>query len=111
MPDIYLVKLTSQAEIQLKNLIQYIALELKVPDTALFVLDELETAIFSLSRFPHRIPLTDEQPWKDYGIRKMPVKNHLVYFWIDEKHAKVQITAIIHEKQDQIKQLSNMSLY
>ena len=38
------------------------------------------------------------------------VKNFLVYFWIDEANEKVQITAVIYSKRDQISQLINMDM-
>ncbi|WP_044391488.1 type II toxin-antitoxin system RelE/ParE family toxin [Mesobacillus subterraneus] len=86
----------------------YIASELKAPDAALNLLEALEDAISSLSEFPQRIALTEEEPWHSYGIRKMPVKNFLVYFWIDEDYVKVQVTAVVYGKRDQVHQLSEM---
>lgn len=44
------------------------------------------------------------------GIHRLPVKNFLVYFWIDENNMRVQITAIIYEKRDQLRQLSQMDM-
>lgn len=41
---------------------------------------------------------------------KMPVKNFLIYFWIDEENSKVQVTAVIYGKRDQLKQLSQMDI-
>lgn len=65
---------------------------------------------FPLSKFPQRIALTEEEPWHSYGIRKIPVKNFLVYFWIDEDHLKVQVTAVVYGKRDQVHQLSQMDM-
>lgn len=85
MAETYVVKITTQAQEQLHQITHYIASELKAPDTALHLLDTLEDAISSLSEFPQRIALTEEEPWHNYGIRKMPVKNFLVYFWCSPK--------------------------
>ena len=56
------------------------------------------------------IALTEEEPWHNYGIRKMPVKNFLVYFWLDEDHLIVQVTAVVYGKRDLIRQLSQMDM-
>ncbi|WP_042356936.1 type II toxin-antitoxin system RelE/ParE family toxin [Bacillus rubiinfantis] len=110
MAETYAVKITTQAEEQMQEITRYIASELKAPDAALRLLDALEDAISSLSDFPQRVALTEEEPWHSYGIRKMPVKNFLVYFWIDEDHLKVQVTAVVYGKRDQIRQLSQMDM-
>lgn len=106
----YKVKITLQAQEQMKEIVHYVASELKAPDAALHLLDSLEEAITSLSYMPGRIALTEEEPWKSNGIHRMPVKNFLVYFWIDEENYRVQVTAIIYEKRDQVRQLSQMDM-
>lgn len=108
--DDYAVKITSQAEEQLQEIIRYIAHELKAPDAALHLMDILEASFNSLTHFPQRVALIDEEPWHTNGIRRLPVKNFLVYFWVDEDSNKVQITAIIYEKRDQLRLLSQMDM-
>ncbi|HJV16135.1 MAG TPA: type II toxin-antitoxin system RelE/ParE family toxin [Bacillales bacterium] len=110
MSETYAVKITTQAEDQMQEITHYIASKLKAPDAALNLLDALEDAISSLSKFPQRVVLTEEEPWHSYGIRKMPVKNFLVYFWIDENHLNVQVTAVVYGKRDQVHQLSQMDM-
>ena len=110
MTNIYTIEITAQAEEQMQEITHYIAFELKAPDAALHLLDELEDFFLSLSEFPQRIPLTDEKPWRTSGIHRLPIKNFLVYFWIDEKNMKVKVTAVIYAKRDQIRQLSQMDM-
>lgn len=86
----YIVKITTQAEVHLQEIVKYIASELMAPKSALRLLDEIESSISSLSQFPQRVTLTEEEPWRGIGIQKMPVKNFLVYFWIDEENRKVK---------------------
>ncbi|MBS4007436.1 MAG: type II toxin-antitoxin system RelE/ParE family toxin [Clostridium sp.] len=107
---VYFVKITTQADEQLQAIVKYITSDLKAPKAALRLLDEIENATSSLSEFPHRVALTEEEPWRSLGIHKMPVKNFLVYFWIDEENSKVQVTAVIYGKCDQINQLSQMNM-
>lgn len=109
MTNDYLVKVTEQAREQLREITQYIEKELKNPDAALHTLDVLEGSISSLSQFPQRVSLTEEEPWRSLSIHKLPVKNFLVYFWVNEIELKVQVTAIVYNKRDQKMQLSQMS--
>ena len=106
----YAIKITRQAQEQMREIVSYISEELKAPDAALHLLDILENAITSLAQMPQRIALTEEEPWRSNGIHKMPVKNFLVYFWIDEENTRVQVTAIVYVKRNQIRQLSNMEI-
>lgn len=108
--DNYIVKITSQAEEQMQDIVYYITHELKAPDAALHLLDAMEEVFRSLAHFPQRIALINEEPWHTKGIHRLPVKNFYVYFWIDEDNLKVQVIAVIYQKRDQLKQLSKITL-
>lgn len=110
MMDNYTVKLTRQARQQMREMAQYIAGAFQAPNSALHLIDMLEEKILSLSAFPARAPLVDEEPWHSLGIRKLSVKKYLIYFWIDEDARKVQVTAILHSMQDQSRYLGEMDL-
>lgn len=110
MDKTYIVKITSQAEEQIQEIIHYITYELKSPDAALHLLDVLEDSFSSLTHLPQRVALLDEEPWHTKGIHRLPVMNFLVYFWIDEDNMKVQVTAVIYGKRDQLHQLSQMNM-
>lgn len=111
MADHYTVKITLQAQEQLREIVSYIRDTLQSPLTATKMLNTLESAILSLSQFPKSIPLTEEEPWHSQGIHKMVVKNYLVYFWIDEETKTVQVTGIIYGRRDQRHQLSAMDSF
>ncbi|MFG6378837.1 MAG: type II toxin-antitoxin system RelE/ParE family toxin [Lachnospiraceae bacterium] len=110
MAETYIVKITSQAQQQIQEIIYYITYDLRAHDAALHLLNTLEDNFNSLTQFPQRIALMDEEPWHTKGIHRLPVKNFLVYFWIDESNKKVQITAVIYSKRDQLRQLSQMDM-
>lgn len=84
MDKTYRVKITSQAEEQIQEIIHYIANDLNSPDSAFHLLDILEASFMSLERFPHRIAPIDDEPWHTKGIRRLPVKNFFIYFWIND---------------------------
>lgn len=106
----YEVKVTRQALEQMNETVSYISSVLMAPDTANRWLDHLKAEIVKLADFPEKYALIDEAPWKTMGIRKLTVKNFLVYYWIDDENSKVQVIAAIYSKRDQVKQLSEMNL-
>ena len=89
---------------------QYISKILFVPETAQKWLDSLQCEIRKLDSMPSRYPLTAEEPWRTKGIRKMPFKNFLVYYLIDEDKNSVLVTAVIYGRRNQITALMDMSL-
>lgn len=109
MKEIYDVKITKQAKEQMAQIVDYISNELFAPKAAINLLDKLESSIMALSNFPERYQLIDEEPWRSEGIRKIVVNNFLVYYWINIPDKKVQVTAVIYEKRDQLKQLMLMN--
>ena len=111
MPEKYTVKLTRQAEEQLREIVDYIRFTLQAPNTASKILDTLAEEIYSLDQFPNRVPLTEEEPWHSQGIHKFPVKNYLIYFWVDEETKKVQIIGAVYGRKDQRHQLSNLDMF
>lgn len=106
----YEVKLTTQAIEQIQEIVQYISKILFVPETAQKWLDSFQCEIRKLDSMPSRYPLTAEEPWRTKGIRKMPFKNFLVYYLIDEDKNSVWVTAVIYGRRNQITALMDMSL-
>lgn len=110
MDNEYEVKVTMQALEQMGAIVHYISYDLMAPGAAENLLNDLKAAIMKLSVLPKRHSLIDEEPWRSEGVRKIVVKNFLVYYWVDDESNKVQVTAVIYNKRDQIKQLTNMDM-
>lgn len=106
----YEVKLTTQAVEQIQETVSYISHILLEPEIARRWADLLQQEISSLHSMPARFPLIEEEPWHTYGIRKMTVKNFLVYYWIDEERKTVTVTAVIYGLRDQLTALLDMPL-
>lgn len=106
----YKVRLTDQAIEQIQQTVSYISHELLEPETAKRWADLLQREIASLNSMPARYPLTDEEPWRSYGIHKMTVKNFLVYYLIQEELKIVTVTAVVYGRRDQLSALSDMPI-
>ena len=104
----YAVRITRQARAHLRGIKKYIEEELLEPDVARSTIDSLKEEIKSLSHMPARIKLTDEEPWRSEGVRKIVVKNFLIYFWVDDENMRVQVTAVIYQRRDQLARLADM---
>lgn len=107
----YFVNITPEAQQEINEIIQYIRITLNSPQSAASLLEKLKSEIASLAAFPSRIALTTEEPWRSYGIRKLLVKKHLVYFWVEEEAHTVHVTAVIYGGRDQLQQLLGMNLF
>ena len=101
-------KLTPQASRQIEETVQYISKILQEPKTARKWADTLQSEIQKLDSMPARYPLTEEEPWRTKGIRKMTVKNFLVYYLVDEERKTVWVTAVIYGRRDQISALREL---
>ena len=107
----YCVKMTTQAEEHLRDILYYISSTLGAPDASFRILSILENAICSLSDFPERIPITSEPIWFEYKLHKMSVKQFLIYFWIDEAHDTVYVLAIVYASQNQMEVLDTITMW
>ena len=106
----YEVRVTRQALEQMKEIVHYISNDLMAPDAADNLLDKMKAEITKLSSFPKKQALIDEEPWRTEGVRKIVVKNFLIYYWVDDENNRVQVTTVIYSRRDQIRQLSNMDM-
>lgn len=106
----YEVRVTRQALEQMKEIVHYISNDLMAPSAADNLLGKMRAEIMRLSNFPKKYALIDEEPWRTEGIRKIVVKNFLIYYWVDDENSRVQVTAVIYSRRDQIRQLANMDM-
>ena len=106
----YEVRVTRQALEQMKEIVHYISNDLMALDAADNLLDKMKAEITKLPSFPKKHALIDEEPWRTEGVRKIVVKNFLIYYWVDYENNRVQVTAVIYSRRDQIRQLSNMDM-
>lgn len=57
---------------------------------------------------PERFSIVEDEPWKSRGYRKMPVKNFLVYYYVDEENKTVWVTAVVYGRRDQLNVLKRI---
>lgn len=96
----YRVDLSEPAENDLVMIVRYIASQLNSPISALNLLELLEKQMASLSKSPQRYSLVADERLSKLGYRKLPVKNYVVFFSIDEKSKVVDIERILYGRRD-----------
>lgn len=73
---------THTARQDLREIYEYIAYTLLVPETARSLTDKIMSEVRSLEEFPERNPLYKDEPWRSQGVRFLPVKNYLVFYTV-----------------------------
>ena len=63
----------------MRDIYEYIALELLVSETASEQTQRIMHRIRSLEEMPMRHQLYEEEPWHSQGIRCLPVDNYLIF--------------------------------
>ena len=92
--DKYKVKLSPTAFRELDGIYQYIAEKLRVPETALKYVTEIENAILSLEEMPQRGVERKTGIFANKGYHQIFVKNYTVVYRIDETEKAVIIVTV-----------------
>lgn len=106
----YTVMRTEQTFNQVEEIVTYIEKTLSAPDAAGRLLDLLEEIMLSLKAMPKRQPLVREEPWHSEGVRKVVVKNYVVYYWIKESTGEVWIIAVVSQLRNQLDVLNSFEI-
>ena len=74
------VKITKNAEQDIKLIYEHILNDLKSPQTALKYVNQLASSINSLNLFPERCPIVKEFIKLGIKIRRLNVNNHAIFY-------------------------------
>ncbi len=102
---IYDVVYTAEARQDLRDICEYIAYELLVPEIASSQVDRIMKAARSLEQMPMRYTRYEEEPWYSQGLRFLPVDNYLIFYLPDETTRVVNIIRIMYGGRDVKRQL------
>lgn len=92
--DKYTVKLYARAYQDLEEIYSYIANSLLEPDTALNMVDALETAILSLAQFPEREAIRRVGAYSNKDYRQLFLKNYTIVYRIVKQKKEVHVITI-----------------
>lgn len=92
----YEVRISNQANYDIKSIYEYIAFELLSPENAVGQVIRLEESILNLDTLPERFKEYDKEPWKSRGLRIMPVDNYLVFYIPDKEKRQVVVIRVMY---------------
>ena len=101
---------TAKARRDLREIYEYIAYELLVPETAAGQVRRIMKEIRALDEMPMRFRLCGEEPWHSEGLRFFCVDNYLVFYLPDETKNTVSIVRIMYGGRDIRRQLSETKI-
>ena len=104
---IYSVKISKQAENDLRSIYEYIAFELQSLQNAQGQIGRLESNILKLKEMPERFFVFEKEPWKSRNLRVMPVDNYLVFYIPDKETETVTVIRVMYGGGDTEKQLNH----
>ncbi len=104
----YEIRMTPQAQNDLRGIFEYIAFTLQSPQNAAGQLDRLEGSIDSLEQMPERFRVYDKEPWRSRNLRIMPVDHYLVFYIPNREEETVTIIRVIYGGRDIDRQLESM---
>lgn len=90
----YRIEITELAQKDLEGIGDYIVYDLDNPTVAINTVRGIRTQINSLSIFPERNALDDDELLAEFGIRKDYYRNYKIYYVIDVD--TVYIVRILH---------------
>lgn len=97
---------TAGAKRDLRDIYEYIANDLLVPDIAEKQTRRIMKEIRALDEMPMRFKQYEEEPWHSVGLRVLPVDHYLVFYLPDRAKNTVNIVRVMYGGRDIRSQLS-----
>lgn len=96
MQSKYSINIMPKATNDLELTFEYISNELKNPCAAIKLIDEMQVAIESLSDFPFSGAKTNNPAVKDKNIRKLVVKNYIIFYLPIEENKEIKVLRVLY---------------
>ena len=100
---------TNTVRRDLREIYEYIAYTLLVPNTAKAISETIMREVRSLESLPERNPLYQDEPWHSQGVRFLRVKNYLVFYTVNPDADTVSVARIMYGGRNISRQLEETS--
>jgi len=88
--------ISEQAELDIRNIHEYIAYALLAPDAARRTTNKLMDSIDNIEQGPKSYPLHRKEPWRSRGLRRKNAGTFAIFYIADEETNIVTIIRIMH---------------
>lgn len=96
----YELHISTAAEQDIEEAVDYIENVLKNPQAADALLDAIDEVLPSLQDNPQRVPVVSEPVLRTWEIRFIKIKNYLVLFRVDDENARIVIVRFLYAKRN-----------
>jgi len=94
------VLLTPEFKQEIRDIHDYIANTLLVPETAVKQVGRIIDVVESLNSMPLRYSLYEKEPWRSRGLRKAPVDNFIVFYLPNQSTREVVIFHVFYGRRN-----------
>ena len=103
----YRVELSQTAQADIYSIVRYIQTELQEPQIAGRLYRFLKEEIGHLSYLPERNAIVDLPEAREWGLRRLLVKNYSVFYMMDKAANTVRVVRIMYSGRDIARQLAD----
>ena len=96
----YSAVIARRAKSDMSEINAYITDELYNPEAALKLLDDIYSQVISLKQMPKQFALVSDERLALLGIRSIPVKNHLIFYTVDDTTKTVNVVRVLNFRRD-----------
>ncbi len=96
----YILNIYPRAQADLESIFRYISEELFNPDAAASLIDDIEEALDRVCLNPLMCPFVRSTLVKDKTLRKLIVKNYIVFYRSNEQKKEIQVVRVLYGMMD-----------
>ena len=96
----YNVIVSKPARADIINIGRYIAKQLHAPQSSANLVSDIHKSIADLKHMPKKYALVSDKRLAMFGIRSIPVKNYLVFYFVDDEAKTVNVIRILYGKRE-----------
>lgn len=96
----YKVMISEVADADLEEIVDYIAVNLQEPVTALNQMGRIKDAMMSLRTMPERHGVVSDKYRAFKGIRLLPIDNYLVFYTVNKAAEMVGIVRMLYGRRE-----------
>lgn len=98
----YTIEYLPVAKEDLLEIVAYIGKELKNHDAVYELMDELTDVSERLESFPYEYQAYTPLKMLKHEYRRAPIKNYVMFYWIDEVQKKVTIARVLYGRRNYV---------
>ena len=101
----YILNVYPRAQADMEDIFRYIAEELCNPDAATGLINDMEQSLNRVCENPFACPLVRSKLIRDKTLRKLIVKNYIVFYRPVEPKQEIQVVRVLYGMMDYEKYL------